>query len=46
MIRINLLPERPEPEIFRKLEKVLWILWFSLPFAIYLWAKLAPVDSR
>jgi len=44
MIRINLVPERLEAEIWRKLEKALWIFWFSLPFAIYLWAKLAPVS--
>ncbi len=44
MIRINLLPERPDAEILRKLEKALWIFWFSLPLAIFLWAKLAPVS--
>jgi hypothetical protein len=44
MIRINLLPERPEAEIWRRLEKALWIFWFSLPLAIFLWAKLAPVS--
>jgi hypothetical protein len=40
MVRINLLPERPEAEICRKLEKALWVFGFSLPFAIMLWAKL------
>jgi hypothetical protein len=40
MVRINLLPERPEPIIWRNLEKTLWILWFSMPFAIFLWARL------
>ncbi len=45
MIRINLLPERPEAAIGRTLEKVVWIFWFSLPLAIFLWAKLA-VKSR
>jgi hypothetical protein len=41
MIRINLVPERPEAEIWRKLEKALWVFWFTLPLAIFLWAKLA-----
>ena len=41
MIRINFLPERLEAEIWRKLEKALWVFVFSLPFAIMLWAKLA-----
>jgi len=41
MVRVNLLPERPEAEIWRKLEKALWVFVFSLPFAIMLWAKLA-----
>ena len=45
MVKINLLPERPEAEIWRKLEKALWIFWFILPFAIFLWAKLA-VNSK
>ena len=45
MIRINLLPERPEAEIWRKLEKALWIFWFSLPLAVFLWAKLGR-DAR
>jgi hypothetical protein len=39
MIRINVLPPKPEPAIYRKAEKTLWIVWFSLPFAIVLWAK-------
>jgi hypothetical protein len=37
--RINLLPERPEAAIWRNLEKALWIFWFSLPFALFLWGK-------
>jgi hypothetical protein len=41
MVRINLLPERPGAEIWRKLEKAVWIFWFLLPFAFFLWAKLA-----
>jgi len=41
MVKINLLPERPEAEIWRKLEQAFWIFWFSLPLAIFLWAKLA-----
>jgi hypothetical protein len=41
MVKINLLPEKPEVEIWQNLEKVLWVLGFSLPFAIILWAKLA-----
>jgi hypothetical protein len=41
MVKINLLPERPEAEIWRRLEKAIWIFWFSLPFAIFLWAKMA-----
>jgi hypothetical protein len=45
MVRINLLPEGPGAEIWRKLEKVVWISWFLLPFAILLWAKLA-LDSK
>ena len=45
MVKINLLPERPEAAIWRRMEEALWIFWFSLPLAIYLWAKLA-VDSR
>jgi hypothetical protein len=45
MVRINLLPERPEAVIWRGLEKALWIFWFSLPLAIFLWARLV-VNSR
>jgi hypothetical protein len=45
MVRINLLPEGPGAEIWRKLEKAIWIFWFLLPFAIFLWAKLA-VNSK
>jgi len=41
MIRINLLPERPEAAIWRKLEPPVWMIWFGMPFAIFLWAKLA-----
>jgi hypothetical protein len=41
MVKINLLPERPEAAIWRGLEKALWVFWFSLPLAIYMWAKLA-----
>lgn len=41
MVKINLLPERPEAAILRRLEKALWIFWFSLPLTIFLWAKLA-----
>jgi hypothetical protein len=40
MVKINLLPERPEAGILRRSEKALWIFLFSLPFAIFLWAKL------
>jgi hypothetical protein len=40
MVKINLLPEGPGAEIWRKLEKAVWIFWFLLPFAIFLWAKL------
>jgi hypothetical protein len=40
MVKVNLLPERQEAAIWRKMEKALWILWFSLPFTILLWAKL------
>ncbi len=40
MVRINLLPERPEVAIWRKLEKAVWIFWFLLPFAFFLWVKL------
>jgi hypothetical protein len=39
MVRINLLPERPEAEIWGELEKAIWIFWFSLPFAFILWVK-------
>ena len=45
MVRFNLFPERPEAEIWRKLEKAVWIFWFLLPSAIFLWAKLA-VNSK
>jgi hypothetical protein len=45
MVRVNLSPERVEAEIWRKMEKGLWIFWFSLPIAIYLWARLA-VNSK
>jgi hypothetical protein len=41
MVRINLLPERPEAAIWRNLEKAVWIFWFLLPFAFIMWAKLA-----
>ena len=40
MVKINLLPEGPEAEIWRNMEKALWIFWFSLPFAIFLWARI------
>jgi hypothetical protein len=40
MVKVNLLPERPEAAIWRKLEKAVWIFWFLLPFAIFMWAKL------
>ena len=40
MVRINLLPERPDAAIYRRLERAIWIFWFSMPFAIFLWAKL------
>jgi hypothetical protein len=39
MVKVNLLPPKPVPAIFRKGEKALWIIWFSLPFALILWAK-------
>jgi hypothetical protein len=39
MVRINLLPERAEAEIWQRLEKAIWIFWFSLPFAFILWVK-------
>jgi hypothetical protein len=45
VVKINLLPERPEAAIWRRMEKVLWILWFSLPLAIILWARLT-VNAR
>jgi len=45
MVRINLLPEKPEAAIWRSLEKAIWIFWFFLPLAIFLWAKLA-VNSK
>ncbi len=45
MVKINLLPEGPGTEIWRKLEKTVWIFWFLLPLAIFLWAKLA-VNSK
>ncbi|NWF57096.1 MAG: hypothetical protein HXY45_20145 [Syntrophaceae bacterium] len=41
MVKINLLPERPEAAIWRKLEEAVWIIWFSLPLAVFIWAKLA-----
>jgi hypothetical protein len=45
MVKINLLPERPEAAIWRGLEKALWIFWFTLPLAIFLWGRLA-VNSK
>jgi hypothetical protein len=45
MVKINLLPERPEAAIWRGLEKALWIFWFNLPLAIFLWAKVV-VSSK
>jgi hypothetical protein len=41
MVRVNLLSERLEAEIWQKLEKAIWIFWFSLPFAFILWVKFA-----
>ncbi len=41
MVVINLLPERLEAAIWRRLEKAIWIFWLLLPFTIILWAKLA-----
>ncbi len=35
MVRINLLPERSEAAIWRKLERAVWIFWFLLPFATF-----------
>ncbi len=45
MIKINLLPGEPGAEIWRKLEKAVWMFWFLLPFAVFLWEKLA-VNSK
>ncbi len=39
MIRINVLPPKPEPAIYRKAEEILWLIWFSAPLPIYIWAK-------
>jgi hypothetical protein len=39
MVKINLLPSKPEPAIYRKPEITLWIVWLLSPFAIILWAK-------
>lgn len=44
MVRINLLPEQ-EPKEWILLERILWAVGFSLPFAIILWAKLV-VNSK
>jgi hypothetical protein len=44
MVRINLRPEQ-ERKDWILLEKVLWAIGFSLPFAIILWAKMA-VNSK
>jgi hypothetical protein len=45
MVTINLLPEGLKAAIWRKLERAVWIFWFLLPFAIFLWAKLM-VNSK
>jgi hypothetical protein len=45
MFKINLLPEAPGAAIWRKLEKAVWIFWFCLPFAFFLWGKLM-VNSK
>ncbi len=39
MIRINLLPPKLLPAIYRKAEKVLWLMWLPTPLAPYIWAK-------
>jgi hypothetical protein len=39
MVRINLRPGQ-EPKDLILLEKIIWAIGFSLPFAIILWAKL------
>ena len=39
MVRINLLPYK-EPRNLILLEKILWVILFSLPIAMILWAKL------
>ncbi len=44
MIRINLLSKRPEATIWRTLEKAIWVFWFLLPFAFFLWAKLIGIE--
>jgi hypothetical protein len=45
MVTINLLSEGLEAAIWRKLERAVWIFWFLLPFAFFLWAKLM-VNSK
>ncbi len=45
MVKVNLLPERQEAAIWRRLEKAVWIFWFSMPLAIFLWARLV-VNSK
>ena len=44
MISINLLPYK-EPRNLILLEKILWVLLFSLPIVMILWAKLV-VNSK
>ena len=39
MVKVNLLPPKPIPAIYRMGEKVLWLVWFALPVALILWAK-------
>jgi hypothetical protein len=39
MIRINLANEIPEPAIWRQMEKLCWVIVFSIPILMVLWVK-------
>ncbi len=39
MVKINLAPEIPESPIWLQLEKICWVIMFSIPFLFLLWAR-------
>jgi hypothetical protein len=40
MVKINLANEIPEWPIWRQMEKICWVIIFSMPVLMLLWVKL------